>query len=76
MLRPEQGALIRGSGGLRKIRWRRAGMGKRGGLRVIYFWEATSAKFYMLTMYRKSKQDDISPGQLRILRGLIAEEFK
>jgi hypothetical protein len=56
--------------------WRRAGMGKRGGLRVIYFWEAKSETFYMLTMYRKSKQEELSPGQLRILRRLVAEEFK
>lgn len=76
MLRPEQGAVVRGSGGLRKIRWRRAGMGKRGGLRVIYFWEAKSETFYMLTMYRKSKQEELSPAQLRILRRLVAEEFK
>jgi hypothetical protein len=45
MLRPEQGPLIVGSGGLRKLRWRRAGMGKRGGLRVIYFWEAVTETF-------------------------------
>lgn len=76
MLRPEQGAVIRGSGGLRKIRWRRAGMGKRAGLRVIYFWDTKSETFYMLTMYRKSKQEELSPGQLRILRRLVAEEFK
>ena len=76
MLRPEQGAVIRGSSGLRKMRWRRVGMGKRGGLRVIYFWEAKSETFYMLTMYRKSKQEELSVGQLRILRRLVAEEFK
>jgi len=76
MLRPEQGALIRGAGGLRKIRWRRAGMGKRGGLRVVYFWEAKSETFYMLTVYRKSEQEDLSPAQLRILRRLVTEEFK
>jgi mRNA-degrading endonuclease RelE of RelBE toxin-antitoxin system len=39
MLRPEQGALIRGSGGLRKIRWGGSGRGKRGGIRVIYYWD-------------------------------------
>ncbi len=76
MLRPEQGAVIRSAGGLRKIRWRRAGMGKRGGLRVIYFWEAKAETFYMLTMYRKSKQEELSPAQLRILRRLVAKEFK
>ena len=76
MLRPEQGAVISGSGGLRKMRWRRAGMGKRGGLRVIYFWEAESEAFYMLTVYRKSDLEDLSARQLKILRRLVAEEFK
>lgn len=76
MLRPEQGPWIAGSGGLRKLRWRRAGMGKRGGLRVIYFWEAASETFYMLTMYRKNRQEDLTAQQLRQLRRLVAEEFK
>jgi hypothetical protein len=76
MLRPEQGAVIRGSGGLRKVRWGRSGKGKRGGLRGIYYWEAKSETFYMLTIYRKSKQENLSPGQLRILRRLVAEEFR
>ena len=47
LLRPTQGELMRGSGGLRKIRWRRPGMGKRGGLRAIYFWEVVSETFYI-----------------------------
>jgi len=50
-------------------------MGKRGGLRVIYFWEAAAEAFYMLTVYRKSQQEDLSPRQLRTLRHLVAEEF-
>ena len=39
LLRPEQGALIRGSGGLRKIRWGAGARGKRGAVRVVYFWD-------------------------------------
>jgi hypothetical protein len=76
MLRPQQGPVIVGSGGLRKIRWRRAGMGKRGGLRVIYYWEAASGTFYMLTVYRKSDQEDLSARRVRLLRRLVAEELK
>jgi hypothetical protein len=75
-LRPTQGALIRGSGGLRKIRWSRAGMGKRGGLRVIYFWEAQSETFYMLMVYRKNDQEDLTPKQVATLQRLVKEEFK
>lgn len=76
LLRPTQGALIRGSGGLRKIRWGRPGMGKRGGLRVIYFWEVSSETFYMLMVYRKNDQEDLTPKQVAILQRLVKEEFK
>ncbi len=76
LLRPTQGDLIRGSGGLRKIRWRRPGMGKRGGLRAIYFWETMSETFYMLTVHRKNDQEDLTPKQVAIMRRLVKEEFK
>lgn len=75
LLRPKQGDLIRGSGGLRKLRWRRRGMGKRGGLRVVYFWEAKSETFYMLTMYRKNDQEDLTSRQTATLRKLVKEGF-
>ena len=76
LLRPTQGALIKGSGGLRKIRWGRPGMGKRGGLRIIYFWEANSETFYMLMVYRKNEQEDLTPKQVATLQRLVKEEFK
>ena len=75
LLRPKQGDLIRGSGGLRKLRWHRRGMGKRGGLRVVYFWEAKSETFYMLTVYRKNDQEDLTPRQTATLRKLVEEGF-
>ncbi len=76
LLRPRQGALIRGSGGLRKLRWGAAGRGKRGGLRLIYYWEPSDELFYLLYTYLKNVQDDLTPGQVRILRGLVEEELK
>ena len=76
MLRPEQGAIIPGSGGLRKIRWGIKGKGKRGGLRVIYYWDKKTESFYMLYIYLKSKKDDLSPDQLQILSQLVKEELK
>ncbi len=76
LLRPTQGALIKGSGGLRKIRWGRPGMGKRGGVRIIYFWEANSETFYMLMVYRKNDQEDLTPKQVTTLQRLVKEEFK
>ena len=53
MLRPEQGPVIRGSGGLRKVRWATTGGGKRGGLRVIYCWAPGERVFYMVYAYAK-----------------------
>ncbi len=76
MIRPEQGALIRGSGGLRKLRWGAQGRGKRGGVRVIYYWHAGEQRFYMLLIYAKAVQDDTTPAQLRVLRRLVQEEFR
>jgi len=75
LIRPEQGALIRGSGGLRKIRSGARGRGKRGGVRVIYYWHPAEQVAYMLLIYAKSEQDDLTPAQLRILRRLVQEEF-
>ena len=75
VLRPEQGALIKKNGGLRKIRWGSRGSGKRGGIRVIYYWDPGTESFYMLFAYPKSIQDDLSPEQLRILRRTVKEEF-
>jgi hypothetical protein len=75
LLRPEQGAVIRGSGGLRKLRWGVAGRGKRGGIRLIYYWEPADELFYMLYAYPKNVQDDLTPSQVRVLRRLVEEEL-
>ena len=75
-LRPEQGALIAGSGGLRKIRWATPGQGKRGGLRVIYYWVPADDTFYMLYAYAKNEQGDLTAAQVRTLARLVREEFK
>ena len=75
LLRPEQGAVIPGSGGLRKIRWGAKGRGKRGGLRVIYYWEKSRSTCYMLFAYRKNEQGDLTPAQIRVLARLVREEF-
>ena len=76
LLRPEQGRLIPKGGGLRKIRWRRSGSGKRGGLRLIYFWDKEDDTIYMLFVYPKSEQEDLTPSQLRVLAKLVREELK
>ena len=76
LFRPEQGAVIPGSGGLRKLRWGVGGRGKRGGLRVIYYWAEEEEIFYMLFVYPKNVQEDLTPTQLRVLSRLVREEFK
>ena len=76
MLRPEQGPVIAGAGGLRKVRWARAGGGKRGGLRIIYYWAPKDAAFYMLFAYAKNDQGDLTPAQATTLGRLVREEFK
>src|SRR5262249_6967294 len=73
--RPERGTVIQGSGGLRNVRWPLPGQGKRGGLRVVYFWDDESETFYMLYAYRKNEQEDLTAQQLRVLRRLVREEF-
>ena len=74
MIRPSAGSLIRGSGGLRKVRWKSPGEGKRGGLRIIYHWEAPD-KIYMLFPYRKSEQEDLTPAQIKALSKLVKESL-
>ena len=76
LFRPEQGVLIPGSGGLRKIRWRQKGKGKRGGCRVIYYWDKKQETFYMLLVFAKSKQEDLTPTQMKVLTKLVKEELK
>jgi len=75
LLRPEQGALIPGSGGLRKVRWGGRGRGKRGGIRVIYVWVLEEEAFYMLFAYAKGTQADLTMAQVKRLRRLVEEEL-
>jgi mRNA-degrading endonuclease RelE of RelBE toxin-antitoxin system len=72
MLRPTAGSLIKGSGGLRKIRWKVPREGKRGGVRIIYYWDPPDT-IYMLLPYKKSEQDDLTFAQLKTLRKLVKE---
>ena len=74
-LKPRAGDIIRGSSGLRKIRWAARGRGKSGGIRVIYYLVADE-EIYFLFAYAKNKQEDLDSGQLRILRNLVKDEFK
>jgi mRNA-degrading endonuclease RelE of RelBE toxin-antitoxin system len=73
--RPDAGAVIRGSGGLRKLRWAAPGRGSRGGVRVIYYWAKARDTIVLLFLYPKNVQGDLSPEQVRVLRRIIEEEY-
>lgn len=72
---PHCGVLIPGAGGLRKIRWKQEGHGKRGGIRAIYYRDAGD-RIYMLYAYAKSKQVDLTPQQTKALSALVKEHLK
>lgn len=71
---PEAGDVIPGSGGIRKLRWRSPGRGKRGGYRVVYFVKKTSQTFWMLTMYPKNVRDNIATDVLYQIRKEVEDE--
>jgi hypothetical protein len=74
MQNPEAGKMVRGTGGVRKLRWRREGSGKRGGLRVIYFVRYQPAEFWMLALYAKAKQENVPADILRKLKEAFRHE--
>lgn len=65
--------LIPGSGGLRKARARRAGKGKSGGARVIYYYVAADGRVILLFVYAKSEREDLTQRQLKLLRDLASQ---
>jgi hypothetical protein len=71
MLRPEMGAVIPGSGGLRKVRWAAKGKGKRGGARVIYYWMKDGSTIYLIYAYAKNRKENLTRDELKILRQTI-----
>jgi len=69
--RPDAGALIQGTGGLSKLRWKRAGTGKSGGVRVIYYWLLADHQIRLLMIYPKSRKDDLSTAGKAALRKIV-----
>ncbi len=74
VINPEAGAIIPAGGGLRKLRWAIHGKGKRGGLRIIYYWYKQNEKIYMLLPYKKSEQEDLTNEQMKILIRYVKED--
>lgn len=70
---PERGDIIRGGGGIRKLRYGLPGRGKSGGVRVIYYWLRDDGQIYMLLIYPKSRKDDLSERETALLREFVKE---
>ncbi len=69
--KPDGGDLVPGSGGVRKLRWARAGSGKRGGLRILYYVQDRRGRIWLLTLYAKSAKENIAAATLRKLKEAI-----
>ena len=69
---PEEGDLIPETGGVRKIRWARPGSGKRGGVRVIYFYHDGDRPLYLLMVYAKARQENLTAEEKKAVRKLAA----
>jgi mRNA-degrading endonuclease RelE of RelBE toxin-antitoxin system len=69
---PEAGKVIPGLKGVRKVRWGRAGSGKRGGIRVIYLYAVVKSTVYLLTVYAKARQKDLMPAEKKAILNVIA----
>lgn len=66
---PEDGDIIPGTGGVRKLRWGKAGSGKRGGARVVYFYYRIDCPLYLLLAYAKAQATDLTPEEKRAVSG-------
>lgn len=75
MEHPESGAVIPGSGGLRKLRWAGSGRGKRGGLRLIYYYVTAEGQILLLHLYAKNDMEDLDAQMTRQLKQLVTEHL-
>lgn len=69
--RPDMGSVIQGTAGLRKVRWKLEGKGKSGGVRAIYYWMTADEQIYMLYIYPKSEQEDLTADQKKALKTIV-----
>ena len=78
MANPVAGDVIEGTGGLRKMRYAdpRRGKGKRGGLRVIYFWWEAGRQFWLFTLYDKNEASDLSATDRKALKAMLKRELE
>ena len=70
---PAAGNVVPESGGIRKVRWGRAGSGKSGGVRVIYFTRTAESEVVLLTLYAKSRTDNLTGQKLKEIRRALED---
>jgi mRNA-degrading endonuclease RelE of RelBE toxin-antitoxin system len=70
---PTAGVVISGTGGVRKVRWGGVGLGKRGGVRIIYYYHSERMPLFLLTVYAKFHKTDLSPAEKASMRRIVAE---
>ena len=71
VIKPDLGVLIKNSGGLRKIRWSVDGRGKSGGVRIIYYWMTENEQLYMMYIFPKNTQENLTDAQTKALRQIV-----
>lgn len=73
---PEKGNIIPGARGIRKMRWASSSKGKRGGVRIIYYFHVQGEEILMLYAYKKNEIEDLTKKQLQALVELVKEKYK
>ncbi len=71
---PEIGDIVKGGSGIRKVRWNLANRGKRGSIRIIYYYKVVNNQIFLLYVYTKKKKSDLSESEKKLF-GEIAKEF-
>ncbi len=70
---PKVGRVIEGTGGLREMRWAKIGLGKRGGVRIVYFWAERRSTLYFFDAYNKTEKLDLSAADKKRLAAILKE---
>ncbi|OGT25195.1 MAG: toxin HigB-2 [Gammaproteobacteria bacterium RIFCSPLOWO2_02_FULL_42_14] len=71
--KPDAGVVIQDTGGLRKLRWSLNNKGKRGGVRIIYYWQVSDDHIYLMTLYGKNEIENLSVREKRTLKKILAK---
>ena len=73
---PDAGPVVKGGGGVRKVRWALPGTGKSGGIRVMYYWRSHEHRIYLLYLFKKGERSDLTDSQRKELAKYVKEYLK